>query len=59
MIRHIGFWATLAAFAVAGAFLIVGTATGPWGVPIAIFLIAVLGDGTAVIALNCFANPNA
>lgn len=56
-VAHLGLWATMAVFAVAGAFLIVGTATGPWGIPLAIWLIGVLGGGTAMIVLNCVMNP--
>lgn len=58
VVAHLGFWAALAIFAAVGAFLIVGTATGPWGIPLAIWLIGVLGGGTAVIVLNCVLNPN-
>ena len=58
VVAHLGFWAALAIFAACGAFLIVGTATGPWGIPLAIWLIGVLGGGTAVIVLNCVLNPN-
>ena len=57
-VAHLGWWATLFVFAVAGAFLIVGTATGPWGIPLLIWLIGVLGGGTAVIVFNCVLNPN-
>jgi hypothetical protein len=57
-VRHLGWWATLAVFAAAGAFLIVGTATGPWGIPLLIWLIGVLGGGTAVIVFNCVLNPS-
>ena len=58
VVAKVGYWATLAIFAAAGAFLIVGTATGPWGIPLAIWLIGVLGGGTATIVLNCVMNPN-
>lgn len=58
VVAKVGYWAALAIFAAAGAFLIVGTAFGPWGIPLAIWLIAVLGGGTAVIVLNCVMNPN-
>jgi hypothetical protein len=57
-VAHLGWWGALAVFAIAGAFLIVGTATGPWGIPLAIWLIGVLGGGTAVIVMNCVINPN-
>jgi hypothetical protein len=57
-VAHLGFWAALAVFAAAGAFLIVGTATGPWGIPLAIFLIATLGLGSGTIVANCVLNPN-
>jgi hypothetical protein len=57
-VAHLGWWGALWVFAIAGAFLIVGTATGPWGVPLAIWLIGVLGGGTAVIVMNCMLNPN-
>ena len=57
-VAHLGFWATLAVFAAVGAFLIVGTATGPWGLPLAIFLIATLGLGSGTIVGNCVLNPN-
>lgn len=56
-VAHLGLWATMAVFAVAGAFLIVGTATGPWGIPLAIWLIGLLGGATAMIVLNCVMNP--
>ena len=58
-VAHLGWWATLWVFAAVGALLIVGTATGPWGIPLLIWLIAVLGGGTAVIVMNCVLNPNA
>jgi hypothetical protein len=58
VVRRLGWWAALAVFAAAGAFLIVGTATGPWGVPLAIWLIGVLGGSTAVIVMNCVMNPS-
>ncbi|HRC86123.1 MAG TPA: hypothetical protein PK413_10980 [Thermoanaerobaculia bacterium] len=58
VVAHLGYWAALGIFAVAGAFLIVGTATGPWGIPLAIWLIGVIGGGSAAIVLNCVANPN-
>lgn len=57
-VAHLGWWAALWVFAAVGALLIVGTATGPWGIPLAIWLIAVLGGGTAVIVMNCVLNPN-
>jgi hypothetical protein len=57
-VAHLGFWAALGVFAAAGAFLIVGTATGPWGIPLAIWLIGVLGFGTGTIVGNCVLNPN-
>jgi hypothetical protein len=57
-VRNLGFWGAMAVFAAVGSLLIVGTATGPWGVPLAIFLIGVLGGTTATIVLNCLANPN-
>lgn len=56
-VAHLGVWATIAIFAVAGGFLIVGTATGPWGIPLAIWLIGLLGGATAMIVLNCVMNP--
>lgn len=58
VVSKIGYWAALAVFAAFGALLIIGTATGPWGVPLAIFLAATLGGGTAVIVANCVLNPN-
>jgi hypothetical protein len=58
VVSKLGFWAALGIFAAAGAFLIVGTATGPWGVPLAIWLIGVIGGGSAVIVANCVLNPN-
>ncbi len=57
-VAHLGYWAAVVIFAAVGAFLIVGTATGPWGIPLAVWLISVLGFGTAVIVLNCVKNPN-
>ena len=57
-VRHLGLWAALAVFAAVGSLLRVGTATGPWGVPLAVFLISTLGGATALIILNCLANPN-
>lgn len=56
-VAHLGVWATIAIFAVAGGFLIVGTATGPWGIPLAIWLIGLLGGATAMVVLNCVMNP--
>ncbi len=56
-VAHLGWWATIAVFAAVGAFLIVGTATGPWGIPLAIWLIGVLGGGTGAIVANCVMNP--
>jgi hypothetical protein len=58
VVSKLGFWAALGIFAAAGAFLIVGTATGPWGIPLAIWLIGVIGGGSAVIVANCVLNPN-
>jgi len=58
VVAKLGFWAALGIFAAAGAFLIVGTATGPWGIPLAIWLIGVIGGGSAVIVANCVLNPN-
>lgn len=57
-VAHLGWWGALGVFALAGALLIVGTATGPWGTALAIWLIGVLGGGTAVIVMNCLLNPN-
>lgn len=57
-VAHLGWWGALWVFAAVGALLIVGTATGPWGIPLLIWLIAVLGGGTAVIVMNCVLNPN-
>jgi hypothetical protein len=57
-VAHLGWWGALWVFALVGALLIVGTATGPWGIPLAIFLISVLGAGTGVIVMNCVLNPN-
>lgn len=56
-VAHLGWWGAVAVFAAAGAFLIVGTATGPWGIPLAVWLIGMFGGGTAVILLNCVWNP--
>jgi hypothetical protein len=58
VVRHLGYWGALAVFAALGGILIVGTATGPWGLPLAIWLIGVLGGGTAAIVLNCVLNPS-
>ena len=55
----LGLFAALAIFAAVGAFLIVGTAFGPWGIPLAIWLISVLGFGTGTVVGNCVKNPNA
>ena len=58
VVRHLGFWAAIWVFAAAGAALIVGTATGPWGTALAIWLIGVLGGSTAVLVFNCLRNPS-
>lgn len=58
VVSKIGYWVALGVFAAFGALLIIGTATGPFGVPLAIFLAATLGGGTAVIVANCVLNPN-
>ena len=58
VVSKLGLWAAIAIFAAVGAFLIVGTATGPWGIPLTIWLIAVLGGGTGTIVGNCVLNPN-
>lgn len=58
MVGHLGYWGALATFAAVGSVIIVCTATGPWGGPLALFLIATLGSGTAFIVFNCLANPN-
>jgi hypothetical protein len=54
----LGLFAAVAIFAAVGAFLIVGTATGPFGVALAVWLIAVLGFGTGTIVGNCVKDPN-
>lgn len=56
---HLGLAAAVAIFAAVGAFLIVGTAVGPFGVALAVWLIAVLGIGIGTIVANCVLNPNA
>jgi hypothetical protein len=59
VVAKLGIWAALAIFAAVGAFLIVGTATGPWGIPLTIWLIGVLGLGSGTIVGNCVLNPDA
>jgi hypothetical protein len=58
VVSKVGYWAALGIIAVVGAAIIITTATAGWGSPLAIWLISVLGLGTAVIALNCALNPN-
>ncbi len=58
VVAKIGYWAALCVFAAFGALLIVGTATGPWGIPLAIWLAGTLGGGTAVLVADCVLNPN-
>lgn len=58
VVSKVGYWAALGIFAAFGALLIIGTATGPFGVPLVIFLSATLGLGTATIVGNCVLNPN-
>lgn len=57
-VRRLGWWGALWVFAAVGAALIVGTATGPWGTALAVWLIGVLGGGTATIVFNCLLNPS-
>lgn len=58
VVAHLGEAAAILIFALVGGLLIVGTATGPWGIPLAIWLIGVIGAGNAVIVGNCVINPN-
>lgn len=58
VVSKIGYWAALGVFVLFGSLLIIGTATGPWGIPLAIFLAATLGAATAVMVANCVLHPN-
>lgn len=57
VVAQVGYWGALAVFAAAGSVIIILTASGGFLLPLATFLISVLGLGTATIVLNCILNP--
>ena len=57
VVAHIGWFGALAAFAAAGSVIIILTATGGFAAPLVVWLIGVLGLGTATIVLNCITSP--
>lgn len=58
-IAHLGWWAVMMIVAVIGAAIIMATATGPFAVPLTIWLVGMVGGATAVLILNCIVTPNA
>lgn len=50
---NLGWWGAVAVMAVAGAILIIGTATAPVTLPLTVWLVSTFGASTAVLILNC------
>ena len=58
VVAKVGLWGALAVFAVAGAVIILLTASAGTLMPAILLLIAAVGVGTATIVLSCILNPS-